>query len=169
MSHRYLILGLLTERAMSGYDIKKHVHLSLSAATNAGYGTLYPILHRLLAEGAVEMQEVEQTTRPSKKLYTITQSGREELLRWLEKPPLADQMKREFLLKLYMAESLSTGQLHDLLARRRSETEAQIEALREESQLNSNIGRKWVIQYALSQCEAEIDWLTRLETELAKD
>ncbi|MBZ0293017.1 MAG: PadR family transcriptional regulator [Anaerolineae bacterium] len=64
--------------------MKKHVRLSLSAATNAGYGTLYPTLHQLLAEGAVGVQEILQTAYPSKKVYSITQSGREELLVWLK-------------------------------------------------------------------------------------
>ncbi|MBZ0293016.1 MAG: hypothetical protein K8L99_10680 [Anaerolineae bacterium] len=73
------------------------------------------------------------------------------------------------MLKLNLSDDRSADLLHDLLTRRRSETEAQIETLRKDSQLNSNRGRRWVIQYALSQFEAEIGWLAQLETELAKD
>src|SRR5262249_49949781 len=106
MSHRYLILGLLMESPMSGYDIKKRVRLALGAATQASYGTLYPTLHKLLAEGAVEMQEVPQQGRPAKKVYRITENGRREVQVWLKKPPAADQIRREFLLKLYLASHL---------------------------------------------------------------
>jgi DNA-binding PadR family transcriptional regulator len=90
------------ESPMSGYDIKKQVNAVLSAATNASYGTLYPTLHKLLKEGAVEMQEVEQRGRPSKKVYRITDQGRRELREWLKQPAAADQIRREFLLKLYL-------------------------------------------------------------------
>ena len=60
MSHRYLILGLLAERPMMGYDIKKRVIIARNAVTNVSYGTLYPTLHRLQSEDAVEMQEVHR-------------------------------------------------------------------------------------------------------------
>src|SRR5690606_17582992 len=103
MSHRYLILGLLAERPMSGYDIKKHTNSALGTATNASYGTLYPMLHKLLEEGAVEMQEISQQGRPAKKLYRITDQGRAELQAWLKQPAAADQIRREFLLKFYLA------------------------------------------------------------------
>lgn len=166
MSHKYLILGLLTERAMSGYDIKKHVHKVLSAVTSASYGTLYPTLHKLLEEGLVEVQEVPQQSRPSKKLYRITDRGSEELQAWLRQPPIADQVRREFLLKLYLADSLPRQELLTLLAKRRDETEAQIKTLRKESQHVAESQRVWVIQYALSQYEAEIGWLNQLEAEI---
>lgn len=156
------------ERAMSGYDIKKHVQRSLNAATSASYGTLYPMLHRLLDEGAVEMQEVPQQTRPAKKLYSITQRGRNDLLEWLQQPPSADQIKREFLLKLYLADSLSDDQLRKLLAMRRSEIQAQLAMLRRERHSRQKASRKWVIEYALSQYEAEISWLDQLEGEIEK-
>ncbi|MEO1291129.1 MAG: PadR family transcriptional regulator [Chloroflexota bacterium] len=64
MSHKYLILGLLAQNPMTGYDIRKHVKDVLSAATNASYGTLYPTLHKLLSEEAVHVTEVEQASRP---------------------------------------------------------------------------------------------------------
>jgi DNA-binding PadR family transcriptional regulator len=56
MSHRYLILGLLAEQPITGYDIRKHVQAMLRAVTNASYGTLYPTLHKLLAEGVVQIE-----------------------------------------------------------------------------------------------------------------
>ncbi len=155
------------ERAMSGYDIKKHVHKALSAVTSASYGTLYPTLHKLLDEGAVEVQEVPQQSRPSKKLYRITPKGRDELQIWLRQPPTADQVRREFLLKLYLAEGMPRQELLLLLANRRDETEAQMNSLRKESRHNAQEPQHtWVTNYALSQYEAEIGWLNQLEAEI---
>jgi DNA-binding PadR family transcriptional regulator len=154
------------KRAMSGYDIKKHVHTVLSAVTNASYGTLYPTLHKLLQEGAVEVQEIPQKARPSKKVYSITQRGREELQGWLRQPPASDQMRREFLLKVYLADNLSKEDLLTLLAGRRGEAEAQLKALHKASSAVDNRHHAWMIDYALSQYTAEIAWLNQLETEI---
>ena len=166
MSHRYLILGLLTEQAMSGYDIKKHVETVLRTVTNASYGTLYPALHKLLEDGAVEVQEILREDRPSKKLYRITGRGHRELLDWLHKPPDDDQVKREFLLKLYFAYSLAPTVSIDLLAARRQQTELTLRSLQAEHEAVDDPRQRWMITYALSMCRAEIDWLDQIEHQM---
>ncbi len=166
MSHRYLILGLLAEQPMTGYDIKKRVKAALSAVTNASYGTLYPTLHKLLEEGAVEVQEVPQVSRPSKKVYRLTKAGRHELELWLTQPAAADQIRREFLLKLYLAKDLPAQTLREMLATRRGEAETMLTALRDEMKGISNPRQAWVMDYALSLCKAEIDWLAQVEGQI---
>lgn len=166
MSHRYLILGLLTERPMTGYDIKKQVTVSLSVITNASYGTLYPTLHKLLEEGAVDVDEIPQKGRPSKKVYRITQAGRAELARWLRQPAAADQVKREFLLKLYLAKDLSPSFLRSLIAHRREEIETMRSALYDEQNTVEHPQHAWITNYALSLCKAELDWLEQIEAEI---
>lgn len=166
MSHRYLILGLLAEQPMTGYDIKKRVEAALTAATNASYGTLYPTLHKLLKESAVEVQEVPQVSRPSKKVYRITDTGRHELHDWLRQPPAADQIRREFLLKLYLGKDLPSHELLSLVIARRGEAEAMLKTLRMEQKAVSNPRQAWVMDYALSLCKAELDWLAQLETKI---
>lgn len=151
---------------MTGYDIKKRIQSALSAATNASYGTLYPTLHKLLSEHAVEVQEVMQMSRPSKKVYHITERGRQELIDWLRQPAAADQVKREFLLKLYLAKGLPDDTLRSLLAKRRDETEAQLKTLKAEMKSASDRYQEWVIDYALAIAKAEIEWITQLEAQL---
>ncbi|HEX2618610.1 MAG TPA: PadR family transcriptional regulator [Phototrophicaceae bacterium] len=168
MSHRYLILGLLAEQPMTGYDIKKRVEAALTAATNASYGTLYPTLHKLLKEKAVEVQEVPQVSRPSKKVYHITITGRQEVEQWLKQPPAADQIRREFLLKLYLGKDLPPDDLLSLVASRRGEAEALMRSLRMEQKgkVTGNPRQAWVMDYAMSMCKAEIDWLMQLEARI---
>ena len=163
MSHRHLILGLLMEQPMSGYDIKKRVQTVLGAVANASYGTLYPALHKLLDEGLVEMREVPQQSRPSKKVYDITQTGRQELLSWLREPPTEEKIQREFLLKLYLAKYLTTREVQLLLATRRGQTEAALRSLKADKSSVDDPQQAWMIGYALSMCEAEIEWLEQIE------
>lgn len=165
MAYKYLILGLLTERPMSGYDIKKQVKTTLNAVTSASYGTLYPTLHKLLAEGCVEVQEVPQQGRPSKKVYRLTDSGRADLNGWLHEPATADQIRREFLIKLYLAHNLGEQVVRSMIATRRQETERMLQGLKTDRQQARTAQQAWVMDYVQAMCEAEVTWLTTFEAQ----
>lgn len=165
MSYKYLVLGLLAERPMSGYDIKKHVKTVLGSITTASYGTLYPTLHKLLAEGDVEMQEVPQQGRPSKKVYYLTDQGKADLRKWLHQPAAADQVKREFLLKLYLAKHLEAPELRAMLAGRRTEAEMLVRTYEADKRNARTPEQEWLADYSLCLCHAELEWLQRFEAD----
>lgn len=165
MSYKYLVLGLLAERPMSGYDIKKHVKTVLGAITSASYGTLYPTLHKLLADGDVDMQEVPQQGRPSKKVYYLTDQGRVDLKKWLHQPAVADQVKREFLLKLYLAKRLDDADIKPILAGRRMEAEMLLRTYEADKRNARTEEQAWIANYSWMLCQAELEWLHRLEAE----
>lgn len=152
---------------MSGYDIKKQVQSALGAVTNASYGTLYPALHKLLEEGAVKVREVPQKTRPMKKVYQITGDGRQELLGWLAQPFEDDRPQREFLIKLYLATKLAPEQMLTLVTARRVQKEAICQSLNVDKDMADDPRQVWMINYALSMCKAELDWLAQIEHQIA--
>lgn len=169
MSHRHLILGLLLEAPMSGYDIKKRLSETMSMIASPGYGAVYPTLHRLFEEGAVTMNVVKQDGKPSKKVYTIAEPGRKELVAWLRKPSSPDKVTREFLLKVLLAQNLELDDLKEELERRREETETFYKTLKElktqpAKQVNGH--HNLVITYAQRMCEAELCWLDQVEADL---
>lgn len=169
MSHRHLVLGLLAEKPMTGYAIKKQVSQALKSVTHASYGTLYPTLHRLLDEGAIRLKEVPQARRPTRKVYEITADGQRELEEWLRRPARADQVRREFLLKLYLARDFSPQDLGALLRQRQTEMQTQLDELCEEqASANGDVpdNEVWVRQYAVELCRAELNWLNRLMVEI---
>ena len=165
MSYKYLVLGLLAERPMSGYDIKKHVKTVLGSITSASYGTLYPTLHKLLESGEVDMEEVPQQGRPSKKVYTLTEQGRAELNKWLQQPAAPDQVKREFLLKLYLAQQLDGSDVRTMVAGRRTEAEMMLRTYEADKRNAPTAEQAWIADYSLSLCRAELDWLRRFAAE----
>lgn len=165
MSHRYLVLGLLSERPMTGYEIRKRVCETMSMIASPSYGAVYPILHRLLREGAVTMDVVEQEGRPAKKVYAITRSGRDDFATWLRKPAAADQVRREFLVKVLFARDLDPEELTAHLRDRQAEVEGQIavlEAVCSEPEAQANGYHALVIDYALALYRAELCWLDRV-------
>ncbi|MBN2471450.1 MAG: PadR family transcriptional regulator [Anaerolineae bacterium] len=149
---------------MTGYEIKKRVGSALKSVTSASYGTLYPTLHRLLDEGAVQMKEYPQAHRPLRKVYAITARGEQELADWMALPAGGDQVRREFYLKLFMAHDLASQQLCAMLMQRREATAAQLAELQDSRAAQNGMPRNqaWVCEYVIEMCHAELDWLDRL-------
>lgn len=98
---RYIILGLLGTRPMSGYDIKQAFDRALASYWNAGNSQIYTILKNLNKAGLVEVEVIVQTTRPNRKVYRLTETGEAELDQWLKEDVPERFTKDEFLTKLF--------------------------------------------------------------------
>ena len=77
------ILGLLNYGSMTGYEIDKAFKDSLSYFWNAQTSQIYRELQTIKKNGWATDEVVVQTSKPDKKVFSITQSGKEELNRWL--------------------------------------------------------------------------------------
>jgi DNA-binding PadR family transcriptional regulator len=69
------ILGLLKERSMHGYQLKKSLSDALGPFWQVSYGSLYPALKRLQRQGAVEMVFPKEEVRRRKNVYRLTGEG----------------------------------------------------------------------------------------------
>ena len=84
MSLGYAILSLLESSDASGYELMKGFDQAVAAFWHATHPQIYRELARLESQGLVSHRVVIQQGRPNKKVFTITKSGRAELLRWLD-------------------------------------------------------------------------------------
>src|SRR5687768_17489869 len=66
------VLGLLKERAMHGYELRKQLGTMLGPFWQVSWGSLYPALRRLAKSGAVEKDEQPIPKRPTKRSLTKT-------------------------------------------------------------------------------------------------
>ncbi|MBN1967409.1 MAG: PadR family transcriptional regulator [Anaerolineae bacterium] len=85
MTTRLVILGLLRERPLYGYEIKQLIEeRGMEDWTSIAYGSIYFALGKLADERFIENVAVEQQgNRPSRSVYQITDAGRKEFLRLL--------------------------------------------------------------------------------------
>lgn len=84
MSVRLVILGLLGERPLYGYEIKQIIEEHMGDWTSIAFGSIYFALDKLAEEQFVEKIATEQPgSRPSRSVYQITERGRAEFLRLL--------------------------------------------------------------------------------------
>lgn len=101
-SIRFALLTLLAREPLSGYDIKQQMNSRIGPFWKVGSNQVYPELSKLESEGLVKLHGVEQHTyRPARKLYEITDAGREALIEWTIEPGELGTVRDEFLLKVY--------------------------------------------------------------------
>ena len=84
MPLRHTLLGLLHLRPMHGYLLRQHAKEFswIYPMTNA---SIYPALHALEQDGFIS-HEAEIHNGRARKVYQITEEGREELAGWLTQP-----------------------------------------------------------------------------------
>ena len=80
-----VVLGMILDRELTGYDIKKEIEGSIGKFYKASHGKLYPTLKKLTDKEFLTMREQNQGGR-QKKYYQATVLGRANFLDWLSAP-----------------------------------------------------------------------------------
>lgn len=75
-----LLLSLLEETDMYGYEIIKKLEEKSDNTFQFKEGTLYPVLHKLENKGYVKSYKSESTAGKERKYYQITNNGRKQLV-----------------------------------------------------------------------------------------
>ena len=94
------ILGLLNYNDMNGYEILETFRDSLNHFWNAQKSQVYRELTALEKSGYITGTWEQQTGKPDKKVYSITESGKTELLEWLAEES-AEGVRIPLLMKVF--------------------------------------------------------------------
>lgn len=165
----HAILGLLyfEEGGGHGYDLARHFQddSPLGDVLKLEPGMLYHHLKKLARTGWVTVDVEPQGTRPPRQVYTLTDEGKTELLRWLREPVQhTREIRLEFLVKLYFARLLDPALATDLVRGqldRSREMESALETRLSNAPDLSAFARQ-VLDLRLLQTRAAITWLESL-------
>ncbi len=109
---KYAILGFLGYSPMTGYEIKQRMDRSTTHFWHAKLSQIYVTLKNLEKEGCILSAIEEQSERPDKRIYSITQKGRNQFSDWLNEPYMECSPKKEtFVLKMFFAAGMGDEQL----------------------------------------------------------
>jgi len=114
------VLGLLKERAMHGYQLKKRLADTLGSFWQVSYGSLYPALKRLQREGVVEMIFPKDQVGRRKNVYRITAKGEALFAELLEQAGRDSTEDSGFQVRLAFFKYLKPETRIRLLERRRA-------------------------------------------------
>lgn len=130
MSLKHALLGFLNYGPHTGYELKKVFDTSVAHFWSAELSQIYPTLKALEGEGLVEMKVEVQDDRPNRKVYSITDDGRRELIDWLGTPAEADQIREPILVKLFFAAAGGKEHVLTVLRRRAKDLEDRLQTYR---------------------------------------
>ncbi len=117
MSLAHAILAALLECSHSGYDLAKRFNGSIGFFWHASHQQIYRELSRLESSGHLSCELIEQDSRPNKKVYSITESGRLALGQWISRPAKSSPVKDELLIKVFAGHLISKDRLIDEIRR----------------------------------------------------
>lgn len=130
MSLRHAILGFLSIQPMSGYDLKRHFDASIRHFWSADQAAIYRALSELDTELLVEHERIAQTTRPDRKVFSLTYAGRAALDAWLATPAPSVARREPLLVKLFFAGRLSPEALRTVLQAELESVDAELDGFR---------------------------------------
>jgi DNA-binding PadR family transcriptional regulator len=170
VSLKHALLGFLNYGPHTGYELKKVFDISVSHFWSAELSQIYPSLKALESEGLVEMKVEVQADRPNRKVYSITDDGRRELIDWLATPAGRDQVREPLLVKIFFAAAASRDQLLGVLRQRAAELRYTLEGYEAALTLADSYSRAaklereglfWclTIEYEISHTHAILEWI----------
>ena len=107
MDTKTICLGVLSLGEATGYEIRKLFEEGpFSHFFDAGFGSIYPALNKLLEDGYATCKSETSPGRPTRKIYSITDAGREALGAALTETPAPDKIRSDCLAIMFFGHRL---------------------------------------------------------------
>jgi DNA-binding PadR family transcriptional regulator len=166
---REVFMALLSGGSGHGYELKQALDQQFgSLLPQLNSGQIYSTLSRLERDGLVESEPVPDDNR-GKKVYRLTERGRELVERWAGAPVSGTRLKDEFFVKLVVATSVGLADPNDLIERQRGEY---LQSLRDlDARMASRAHgptAQLLVEGAVLHLKADLEWLDLIEAQLAR-
>jgi len=116
MSLAHAILGLLQQEERTGYDLKTSCFdQCIAHLWPADQAQIYRTLDKLVEQGWITCTVEIQHDRPNRKVYSVTEAGKAELIRWLQCPQPLPTVREPLLVQLFFAAQLPNEAIIHLL------------------------------------------------------
>jgi len=166
------VLGLLHEAPMHGYELRKRLNTLLGMFRAFSYGSLYPCLKQLLADGMIVEDRPEEANAPlalqsrrSKIVYKLTADGKERLQRLLTEAGPASWEDEGFGVHFAFFSHTRADVRLRILEGRRSRLEERLESVRAALARTRERVDSYTLElqsHGLESVEREVRWLNEL-------
>ena len=151
MNVRTICLAILHDAEATGYEIRKlSTEGEYSYFIDASFGAIYPALQKLEADRLVTSRVEQQSGKPAKKIYVITELGRREFINSLFEHVGEDEYRSEFLLFARFASELPQSLVQVRLRERVASLDAAIAEMDKLATNHTQPADCWIIEYGRS-------------------
>lgn len=174
---KYIVLGLLNNGDLTGYDIKKLFEGELGDFWYSNHSQIYPELKKMEDSGLIASYEDTVGQKMTKTYYRILPQGQDELSEWLSEPLNALPPTRdEFSMKLYLLNDAKNPLVKQIFAQEIARHEEKHKYL--ESRWNAlfatkkeqtkHYGHALILRQAIHREEQRLQWLHEEQEKLPK-
>ena len=177
MTIQHAILGLLSWKPSSGYELKKVFEASPYLYWSGNNNQIYKSLLELQKQELITYKTIHQDGAPSKKIYSVTNKGMSELKNWILLDSEAPEFKKPFLIQLAWSDMLSKEELISLLTNYEKAIELQLRLQKEkydrEKDWPNRSAREtflWnmVSVNLMTTYQSELDWVRKVRHQLSR-
>ena len=168
---RFPILALLSAGYTHGYELKQAIDNTFGAVGPAiNVGQIYTTLSRLERDGLVVSGEVEQSDRPNKRVYELTDDGRSALEHWVRESTSSAKLRDEFFVKLVLAQVAGIAEPADLISCQRQHYLQVLRDLDLAAERTDEDGTgRLLVEGAVLHLQADLKWLDICEEHFVKE
>lgn len=166
MSIRHALLALLSEGPKYGLQLRQEFEARTGEIWPLNVGQVYTTMRRLERDGLVEAEDQDDRAQRD---FAITDSGREELAKWLRTPPDPWSPPRdEIVIKVLVALSVPGFDAGEIVQVHRRQL---VEAMQEYTKLKQEMGEDdvagtLVVDAEIYRLDAAVRWLDAADARL---
>jgi PadR family transcriptional regulator AphA len=166
---RYLALGLLMHGPDHGYQLDQTLGDVFGMIWKAGQTKLYVTLSALEEEGMLRIEKERQENRPDRKVYYLTEMGRQEFLEWVGKPVRSLRSARvELLAKLRFYDWLGLPKVEELIRSQQSIYQIMLDEWQADKGNETDPFLEQVFDFRIEQARFLINWLENYLSSLGR-
>lgn len=167
MERKLLLLGILNQHEMHGYQLFEYIDQGLSACTDLTKSTAYYLLNKMAEDGWITEEQIQDGNRPPRKVYHLTPQGEVEFRNMLS-DNLAHYTVPNFSsdIGLALIDNLMTEETLDLLHKRRVSLLNALQTMQNVPEHRGSL--QWAIRHQIFFLQNEVIWLDQVIQELSE-
>ena len=122
----YALMGRLAQGDQTGYELSLIMGPPRNFIWEAKHSQIYTVLAALARAGYVTFSQVIQNSKPNKKVYSITDQGREALRDWVLHSPTPEPHRHEFAMKVVSLWTVSPSEALEVIRNQITMTRTEI-------------------------------------------
>ena len=161
MEKELLLLGLLRQHEMHGYQLNALIDAHLGTSVHLAKPTAYRLLASMAERGWISFREEQEGARPSRRVYAITPEGDESFSRLLRRALASyEPAQSPSDISLAFLDVLPRPEAISLLSERRQTVSQLLEDL---SGTHEHAGSfQWLMEHETGRLAFELNWLDHL-------
>jgi DNA-binding PadR family transcriptional regulator len=169
------ILQRVQRSPMSGYELKKRFASSVSFGWRAYDTQIYRELKALESAGLIVGRAERGGRGPERRIFTLTESGSQALLAWLESPVEEPWHKSELNIRIWSMDLIPPERLEQLLAGVEEATREHLDQLTarrlelrehfgppEIASEPQGVGHQLILEFDVQMAQLKLAWIDRV-------